>query len=226
MQREGYEEPADIPACSAIAVETAVAEAVQQGGLWLLNGPASFQGEPLPAGVLTPAATLRAPMEPLALDRLMPDALPDAWKASETTVLALFSALAVQEGHPFPWTVFSRAVADALASRWLETAPGSAQWPCETAGAATVTLRVPDKFEPISVSDRKPTYGASASLDPASLQDLVDVLPEVIKAAAGVPLEFRLDVKLGESGKDVDAETLDSVNGLLKDVSPDLHLKR
>ena len=226
MQREGYEERVDIPTCSPGAVEAAIADAVQQGSLWLLNGPASFQGESLPAGVLTPAATLRAPMEPLPVDRLMPDALPDAWKASETTVLALSLALAAQEGHPIPWTILHRAVDDLIASRWLETAPGSGQWPCELAGAATVTLRVPAKFEPISVSEQKATYGASATLDPASLQDLVDVLPGIVKAAAGVPLEFRLDVKLGESGKDVEAETVESVNALLKGVSPDLHLKR
>ncbi len=226
VQREGYEEPVDIPACPASAVEAAIAEAVRQGVLWLLNGPASFQGEPLPAGMLTPAATLRAPMEPLPVDRLMPDALPDAWKASQPTVLALSVALAGQEGCPIPWTVLRRAVDGAIASRWLETAPGSGEWPCEMAGAAAVTLRVPEKFEPTSVSDQKATYGASATLAPASLQDLVDALPEIVKAAAGVPLEFRLDVKLGESGKDVDGETVDSVNAMLKDVNPDLHLKR
>ena len=226
VQREGYEESIDIPSCSPEAIEAAVAEAVQQGSLWLLNGPASFQGEPLPAGVLTPGATLRAPMEPLLVQRLMADALPDAWKASETTVLALSVALAGQEGHTVPWTVLRRAVDDAIVSRWLETTPGSGEWPCELAGAAAVTLRAPAGFEPISVSEPQATYDASAVLDPASLQDLMDVLPDILKAAAGVALEFRLDVKLGESGKDVDAETLDSVNALLKGVSPDLYLKR
>ena len=226
VQREGYEESVDIPACSPDAVEAAIADAVQQGSLWLLNGPASFQGEPLPAGVLTPAATLRAPMEPLPVHRLMPDALADAWKAKETTVLALSVALAGKEGRPIPWTVLRRAVGDAIASRWLETTPESGEWPCELVGAATVTLRVPAKFEPTSVSDQKATYSTSAALDPASLQDLVDALPDIVKAAAGVPLEFRLDVKLGESEKDVHAETVDSVNVLLKGVSPDLHLKR
>ena len=226
VQREGYEEPVDIPACPASAVEAAIADAVRQGVLWLLNGPASFQGEPLPAGVLTPAATLRAPMEPLPVDRLMPDALPDAWKAGQPTVLALSVALAGQEGRPIPWTVLRRAVDGAISSRWLETAPGSGEWPCEQAGAAAVTLRVPDKFEPTSVSDQAATYGGSATLEPASLQDLVDALPDIVRAAAGVPLEFRLDVRLGESGKDVGAEALDSVNALLKGVNPDLHLKR
>jgi hypothetical protein len=46
------------------------AEAVRLGILWLVNGPASFQSEPVPAGVLTPGAQLRAPMLPMPIDRL------------------------------------------------------------------------------------------------------------------------------------------------------------
>ena len=223
--REGYEEPVEIPACPSAAVETAVAEAVERGALWLLNGPASFQGEPLPAGVLTTAATLRAPMEPLPVDRLMPDALPDAWKTSETTVLALSVALAGKHGHPIPWTVLRRAVDDAIASRWLEAAPGSGAWPCQLAGAATVTLRVPTEFKPESVSETRNAYTSSAVLEPSGLQDLVDALPDIVKVAAGVALEFRLDVTLGD-GKDLVPETVESVNELLKEVSPDLRLKQ
>ena len=166
--REGYEEPVDIPACPRSAVETAVTGAVQQGSLWLLNGPASFQSEPLAAGVLSPAATLRAPLEPLAVQRLLQDAVPDAWKAGEATVLALSLALANQEGNPLPWAVLRRAVDDAIASRWLETAPGSGAWPCEVAGAAAVSLRPPVGFDPTSVTPTVSTttagYASSAVL--------------------------------------------------------------
>ena len=228
--REGYEEPVAIPACPASAVEAAVAEAVRQGSLWLLNGPASFQGEPLPAGVLTAAATLRAPLDPLPVQRLMPDAAPDAWTSGATTVLALSVALAGQEGRPIPWAVLRRAVDDALVSRWLETAPGSGAWPCDVAGAATVTLRPPVAFDPTSVTPTVSTtttgYASSAVLDPAALQDLVDALPEIVKAAAGLPLEFRLGVKLGAGVKDVGSDTVESIDKLLHDVSPDLGLKR
>jgi len=58
------------------------------------------------------------------------------------------------------------------------------------------------------------------------LQDLVDALPEIVKAAAGLPLEFRLDVKLGASVKDVETSTLASLDELLRAVNPDLGLKR
>ena len=231
--REGYEEPVDIPACPPTAVEAAVAEAVRHGRLWLLNGPASFQGEPLPAGVLTPAATLRAPLDPLPVQRLMPDAATDAWQDGEANVLALSVALAAQEGRSIPWTVLRRAVEDAIASRWLETTPASGAWPCDVGAAGAVSLRPPAGFDPTSVTSVTPTgvktaagYGSSAVLDPTALQDLVDALPEIVKAAAGLPLEFRLDVTLGASVKDVETSTLASIDELLRGVSPDLGLKR
>ena len=223
VQREGYEEPVAIPACPAAAVEAAVATAVERGVLRLVNGPASFQGEPLPAGVLTASATLRAPMAPLEVQRLMPDAVPDAWKTGEATVLALSVALAGQEGCPIPWAVLRRAIDDAITSRWLEVAPGSGAWPCDVAGSAAVTLKPPADFEPKSVSETKGAYTSSAVLDPAALQDLNDVLPELVKAAAGVPLEFRLEVTLGKD-EDIAPDTMESINKLLKEVNPDLRL--
>ena len=54
----------------------------------------------------------------------------------------------------------------------------------------------------------------------------MDGLPEIVKAAAGVPLEFRLDVTLGNSGKEVASDVLESVDKLLGEVSPDLRLRR
>ena len=47
-----------------------------------------------------------------------------------------------------------------------------------------------------------------------------------MKAAAGLPLQFRLDVTLGASVRDVKSSTLASIDALLRGVSPDLGLKR
>ena len=55
---------------------------------------------------------------------------------------------------------------------------------------------------------------------------MIDALPDIVKSAAGVPLEFWLDVALGDGGKDVDADTVASIDDLLREVSPDLRLKR
>ena len=63
VPREGYEDTVFIPKCEARDVENAIAEAVQQGFVWLINGPASILGEPVPDGVLSPSATLHPPPE-------------------------------------------------------------------------------------------------------------------------------------------------------------------
>jgi hypothetical protein len=70
----------------------------------------------------------------------------------------------------------------------------------------------------------KGVYTSSAPLEPSALQDLVDVLPEVVKAAAGVPLQFQLSVTLGD-GQEVGTETVETINKLLEEVSGDLRLK-
>jgi hypothetical protein len=231
VQREGYEEPVVIPACPAAAVEAAIADAVRQGILWLVNGPASFQGEPVPSGVLTVAAQLRAPMPPLLVHRLMQDAVPDAWKDGQTTALALSVALSAETGHPIPWTVLRRAIDDAIKARWLELASGSGTWPCDVAGASAVMLKQPaapgGMAEPPQggyVPKPKGVFTSSAALEPSALQDLVDVLPDVVKAAAGVPLRFQLSVTLGD-GREISTETVESINKLLEEVSSDLCLK-
>jgi hypothetical protein len=231
VQREGYEEPVAIPACPSPAVEAAVSDAVRQGILWLVNGPASFQGEPVPAGILTHSARLRAPLQPLSVDCLMQNALPEAWKNGQTTALGLSVSLSAQAGYPIPWTVLRRVIDDAVKARWLELAPDSAAWPCEMSSASSVILKQPTTTHGTSErppEDYAPTpkdvYIASAALEPSVLQDVVDVLPDIIKAAAGVPLQFRLSVTLG-NGQTIDAATVASVNKLLEGVHTDLRLK-
>jgi hypothetical protein len=230
VQRDGYEESVVIPACPAAAVDAAISDAVRQGILWLVNGPASFQGEPVPSGVLTGTAQLRAPMSPLPVDRLMQDAVPDAWKDGQTNALALSVVLSAQTGHPIPWTVLRRAIDDSLKARWIELAPKSGSWPCEMTGASTVTLTQP--AAPVGMAGPKPggyvpkpkgVYTSSAALEPSALQDLVEVLPEVIKAAAGMPLHFQLSVTLG-NGQEIGSETVESISKLLEEVSLDLRL--
>ena len=58
LRREGYEETLLVPACEPAHIDAAVLEAVKQGLVWLTNGPASILSEPVPAGVLSAAATL------------------------------------------------------------------------------------------------------------------------------------------------------------------------
>ncbi|MCY4056915.1 MAG: DUF499 domain-containing protein, partial [Gammaproteobacteria bacterium] len=143
VQREGYEEPVSIPASPREEVEAAALAAVAEGSLWLVHGPASFQGEPVPPGILGDAAELRAPMQPLAVDRLTQDALPGAWEDGRTSALALSAALSVNAGAPLPWSILRRAIDDAVKSRWLELASDAGTWPCDAAAASAVKLTVP-----------------------------------------------------------------------------------
>ncbi len=231
VQREGYEDMVGIPACSQAVVEAAITDAVQQGMLWLVNGPASFQGEPLPPGVLTQAAMLRAPMLPLSVDDFTQEALPEEWKDGQATALALSLGLSAQIGQPVPWTVLRNGIDGALKASWLEIAPDSGPWPCDAAGASAVTLKQsetltgpPGSRPGEKVEEKTGVYTSSAELDPSNLQDLIDVLPEIMKAAAGVPLQFRLSVTLGD-GQEVASETVESLNTLLEEVSANLRLK-
>jgi hypothetical protein len=74
------------------------------------------------------------------------------------------------------------------------------------------------------VSKPKGVYTCSAALEPSALQDLVDILPAIVKAAAGVQLRFQLHVSLGD-GQPVGSETIISINKLLEEVSSDLRLR-
>jgi hypothetical protein len=231
VQRDGYEEQVVIPACPPAAVETAISNAVRRGILWLLNGPASFQGEPVPSGVLTANARLLAPMPPLSVERLTQEAVPQAWKDGQTNALALSIALSAHAGEPTPWTVLRRAIDDAIKARWVELAPESGPWPCEMVGASAVALKQPaaeggaaERQPSGYVSKPKAVYTCSAGLEPSALQDLVDVLPAIVKAAAGVQLRFQLHVSLGD-GQPVQSETVVSINKLFEEVSSDLCLR-
>ena len=101
-----YDREVGVPACPRAAVEAAIGKAVEGGLLRLVAGPASFQGEPLPGGVSMDAAELRAPMAPIDFDRLMPEALPGAWRDGKTTALALSNALSAQDDGPVPMAGF------------------------------------------------------------------------------------------------------------------------
>jgi hypothetical protein len=153
--------------------------------------------------------------------------LPEAWKDGRATALALHVALSAQSGLPVAWSVIRQAIDDAVRSHWLEVAPGSGAWPCDVAGASAVILK-----PPAAVTEPRPgpytprpqgIYDASAALEASAFQDLVEVLPDLLKIAAGIPLQFRLSVTLGD-GQEVGAEKIAAVNKLLETVSTELRL--
>ena len=120
-----------------------------------------------------------------------------------------------------------QAIDDALKSRWIELEPVSAPWPCDMAGAAAIALKEPARVaEPKSpMYEPKGIYSSMAVVDPPALQDLVEALPDVIKATAGLPLQFQLHISLGD-GTEYDPSIVQAINVLLTTVNPDLCLKR
>ncbi len=222
VPRENYEEPVGIPACPREAVEAAISEAVQRSVMWLVNGGTSLQGESPPAGVLSETALLRAPREPLNMDELTPDVLPDAWKDGRTSPAALDNALWGKSQFRIPRLVLARAIGGAIKSRWLELAPESGPWPCDEAQWAQVSLKTPGKPAPRPVRDDRHT--CSAELEPEEMQDLVEILPAVVADAAGIPLKLQLSITFGD-GDPSHAEKVASINKLLEGVHSDLILK-
>lgn len=199
LDKGGYEEPLAIPRAEPATVDAAIARAVAAGTLWLVNGPASLLGEPIPAGVLTETVTLRPPPPAINVLELLPAALPEAWSDGPTTALAIAEALSRKVGLPLPWQTVREAIGGALRAHYLEVEGG---WPCEYAAARQVMLRE-KKAE--SVKLKSGLYGtgetvappqtsfkiAEAELPIHELQDLAEVAPELLHLAAGqTPLRF------------------------------------
>ena len=228
VPREGYDEVLSIPACSPEIVEGAVAEAVRRGLVWLRNGPASFQGEELPAGVLTDSASLRRPLPALPVDRFSDETLPGVWKDGRANLVAVMAALEAAEGHPIPWEVLRRGVENAVRAGWLALAPESGAWPCEVSAAQGVVLSAPSVSPP---AESAPGGRAAESLGPFAtsadaLQDLTDALPKLVRAAAGSDLEFQVGLKLGKDGEPAPPETVEAVTKVLSGLHPDFGAKK
>ena len=229
VPKEGYEDTAVIPKCESATVETAIGEAVEGGILWLTNGPASILGESVPGGVLTATAVLRLPPVPVTAPELMAESIPDAWKDGATNALAISAALSARRGETLPWPVVRSAIDGAISARWIELAGNSAPWPSDLANARHVVLRVPKdrNLNERKTGDytRKPEglLVAEATLLANGIQDLADQIPDLVKAAVGHDLKFRLRVEFGgETPPDPDA--VNRINALLAEVSEELKL--
>ena len=147
LPREGYEEPVTIPQAEGEVIEAAVHAAVKEGTLWLTSGPASVFTEDIPAGILTDAALLHAPPQPVSALEVVEQNLPDAWRNGTTTALAVSTALSKKVGKTLPWATVREALDGALRARLLERTPDSGPWPCDYVGAEALKLQVPHEPE-------------------------------------------------------------------------------
>ncbi len=230
VEKGGYKEPIQIPKASQEVVENAISEAVENGSVWLLSGPASILGEPIPAGVLTPAAKLSVPPAIIAAAELLPENLPAAWKDDETTALAVATGLSQKVGKVLPWKTVRDVITGSLQARFTELVDGSVIWPCEYHAAQSIRIKVAANggagaggtgFDTGAGTAKKKLVGV-ASFEPAEIQELGDVVPKLLelKAKSKVPIQFQVRIELGD-GNDLPppslAEQVNKILGTVKD---------
>jgi len=240
VQRHGYMEPMAIPKASAEAVQTAVAQAVEQGVIWLTSGPASLLGEPIPAGVLSNQASLQRPPGMIAAAEILPGNLPDAWTDGQTTAFAVATALSQKSGRILPWKTVRDVIAASLNARFTELDPTSGSWPCDYPSAQGVKLRVATGgakggggypggnggFGGSEVHETNVKW-AEAELAPSEVQDLGDTIPQLlaIKSKSGCPITFKVRIELGDAEHTPGEATVTEVNGILENLKSGFHVK-
>lgn len=232
VERDGYQEAMQIPKASQAVVDKAVSAAVEGGILWLLSGPASILGEPIPAGVLNASAKLCAPPAVIAAAEILPENLAEGWKDGVASALSIATALSVKANKTLPWKTVRDVISAALQARFLELAEDSQPWPCEFPSAQLVKLKITAGAKVGVIGAGVKTGGAlvleaDAELSPAQIQDLGDIMPKLleVKTKANLPVRFYIRIELGDGKTKPPAEAAKEVNTILKGVKDDLELK-
>lgn len=235
VDKGGFSEAMAVPKAASDVIDAAIAEAVDAGKVWLLSGPASLLAEPIPAGVLSPAAKLRAPPAVISAAAILPENLPGAWKEDKTTALAIAAALSQQAGSTLPWKSVRDVIGGSLQARFIALEEGSAPWPCELPAAQTVTIKVATAGAGggtggggsggavggfgggASPTPGSKTLVAQAALEPSEIQDLGDIMPQLleIKNKSGSPLVFRVQIEFGDGESEPNAESKAAINSQL-----------
>ena len=225
VPREGYEETQVIPRCSEQAVHEAVRGAVEQGVVWLTNGPTSVWKEKIPYGALDDSAVLHPQPDPIPAQELAADALPGAWREGKTNGVALARALSQSRRKTLPWGLVRDGIKAGVESRWLEVADGSVAVHCRYDEAGQLRLKRPAAI--VDPAPPPPTPAVTgALLEGSQIQDLAELVPKLLEASAGNDLRFRVGATLkpdanGNVPKDVRA----ALDGLLAEVSVDLKIE-
>jgi hypothetical protein len=210
---EGWTEEKAIPRCPEAKVLEAVASAVKAGVVWLTSGTASVWGDAPPPGIVTKAAVLRMPPQPIDVSSITPEALPDAWSGEKATAHSIEQAVAAQRGVvSLPWKLVEAAITGAMNSGFLRVIPGPVGWPCQAHEAAAVEFGVPEApsvqgggtsstpgvAEPqASWPVAKPKF-REAVLDSSQMTALVEEMGDVLAAAGNLTVRFRVVVEFGD----------------------------
>jgi hypothetical protein len=223
VDKGGYQEPMPIPKAPVPVVEKAITDAVEAGLVWLISGPASLLGEPIPAGVLTPASKLRAPPALISAAAILPENLSAAWKDGSTTGLAIATALSQQSGSTLPWKTVRDVIGGALQARFIALSDDSASWPCEFPAAQTIKIELAQNAGGAGGGTgggsgvATNSLVAAADFEPSEIQDLADVVPQLLefKAKAKLDLRFHVRLEVGDGTQKPSPERAAELNKLL-----------
>jgi hypothetical protein len=230
VDRGGYKESIRVPKAGPAAVDAAAEAGVANGTVWLLSGPASILGEPIPTGILNGTARLRPPPAPIAAAAILPENLPGAWKDGVATGLSIAAALSAKQGLSLPWKTVKDVVTGALKARFLRLDEESQTWPCDLHTAHLVRLKVATGVvgdgTQATESAASNVLVAVADLEPPQVQDLGDIVPKLleIRTKTGIPLRFHIRVEMGDGKTLPPKQAADQVNALLRDIKDDLEL--
>jgi len=128
-------------------LDKAVRAAVEHGTIMARTESVGFYREPLPATLLPADLQLLPPPAPIRGADLAPQALPQAWRDSQTTAQTLAETLTGARGYPVPWLLLSEGINEALRLHLFERAPESESWPCSPAVAAGVQFRLIEQIQ-------------------------------------------------------------------------------
>jgi hypothetical protein len=99
----------------------------------------------------------------------------------------------------------------------------SKPWPCDLGDAQWIKVRVPKDVPAVVTPPPLPQpdgeWVAEADLQPSQIQDLAEGMGDLLKAAAGTEIKFRLRVELD---KNASQQVKQNVNTTLEEISPDL----
>ena len=216
VPKEDYEEPHVIPHCPREILWAAVARATEAGTVWLTDGPMSVWKEAVPQNVLNETAVLRPAPVLIAPQKLVPNALPAAWKDEKTNGAKLARALSQDQGIELPWGLIRESIKQAVEARWLEVAEDSTvSFSCSYDEVSNLWLRLPvhEPSRPVAPTARV------AVLECRQIQDLAERVPELLAGGAGSELVFHVRPELRGDWAD---HVRDEVNRVLKTVADDL----
>ncbi len=223
-----------IPRATVVAMVEAVRTAVTAGKIWLVFPTASFWHEPLSDILPLHEGTLRLPPEAVPPNKVLPDALPEAWDGATTTARAIWDALASQRGLPLPWEIVRKTLTTANQMHLVEVVPGATPIMSDAAAAPRIQLRLYQNMPPqppgggIVIEEPTPQpYGrrtARAQFTIEEIQTLAEEVSALQREAATFGLTIEIAIEVG-SAEPPQAESIVAINKILGDIKPGLSLQ-